>query len=63
MTVAMTAAVSCAVGVVLVAPQVVAAAQGGLPIPVTGLVTWISRRPFFLLFALLATLAAYWRVR
>jgi len=62
-TMATTAAVAGGIGIVLLGPQVaVTLASGGAVSPGSVLVL-LTYRPFFLLFAVLAVTAAFWRAR
>jgi hypothetical protein len=61
--VATTAAIACGVGIVLLGPQVAAVLAGGRPVPAPVILAVLTFRPFFLLFAALAIVAAFWRTR
>lgn len=56
-------AASCAVGIVLLGPQLLAFGAGGGAVSPGELVPVLLGRPFFLLYASLAAATAFWRVR
>lgn len=62
-TMAATGAIACGVGIVLFGPQVAVALAGGSVIPLPSVLALLTYRPFFLLFAALAIVAAFWRTR
>lgn len=62
-TMAITAAVACGVGIVLLGPQVAVALAAGRAISAGSVLAHLIYRPFFLLFAVLAAAAAFWRAR
>jgi len=62
-TMATAAAIACGVGIVLLGPQVAAVLAGGRLIPAPVVLAILTFRPFFLLFAALAIIAAFWRIR
>ena len=62
-TMAASAAIACGVGIVLLGPQVAVALAGGVVVPAPSLLALLTYRPFFLLFAGLAIIAAFWRTR
>jgi len=62
-TMGMTAAIACGVGIVLLGPQVVVALAAGAMAPVGSVLTLVTYRPFFMLFAVLAVVSAFWRTR
>lgn len=57
------AAISCAIGLVLLGPQLAWALAGGGVLSVGESVRLLAVRPFFLLFAGLAVTGAFWRAR
>jgi MFS family permease len=62
-TMAITAAIACGLGIVLLGPQVAVALAAGTVASARSVLTLVSYRPFFLLFALLAVVSAFWRTR
>lgn len=60
---ATSAAVACGVGIVLLGPQVATVLAGGRLVPAPVVLAVLTFRPFFLLFAALAIIAAFWRTR
>lgn len=59
----MAAAAACGVGIVLLGPQLVAALSGVGLLSLSEVLALLVRRPFFLLFAGLSAVAAFWRAR
>lgn len=62
-TMAVTAAIACGIGIVLLGPQVAVALAAGTIAPARAVLALVTYRPFFLLFALLAVVSAFWRTR
>lgn len=62
-TMSITAAAACAVGIVLLGPQVAVALAAGAVVPGPSVLALLVYRPFFLLFAVVAVLAVFWRTR
>lgn len=62
-TMAAAAAAACGVGIVLLGPQLVAALSGVGLLSLSEVLALLVRRPFFLLFAGLSAVAAFWRAR
>lgn len=62
-TMAITAAIACGLGIVLLGPQVAVALAAGTVASARSVLTLVGYRPFFLLFAVLAVVSAFWRTR
>ena len=60
---AFTAAAACAVGILLLGPQVAGALAAGGVVRPPSVLTLLVYRPFFLLFAVIAVLGVFWRTR
>lgn len=62
-TMALTAAVACGVGILLLGPQVAVALAAGAVAPLPTVLALVTFRPFFMLFAGLAIVSTFWRTR